>query len=498
MKELLQLYFLFFKMGIVNFGGGYAMLPLLDRELVEKRNWATSEELADYYAVGQCTPGAIAVNVSTFIGMKRHGIWGGILATLGFISPAFLIIFVIASLLTNFSSNIYVLNALAGIRVCVFFLVLSAIVKLVKKSVKDVFGALIMIIVGLMAIFVDAIPLYVYVILAAVFGVLINVIKEKRRIKKEENSDESTEEKSIKEEVVKSNKGMNLLFSFIGFLLGIAIGPFGILLGKIIKNPSYKKGVYASLVLWFIVWIGLIVLFIYGDPIIFVLYLQFFKVGICAFGGGLATIPFLKELGESTGWFTQLDLANMIAVSESTPGAMGVNMSTYVGYMVLNNYYHNLGLSFVGSIISTLGLVSPSIIVITIVASFLNKFKTNKYVEWVFYGLRAASVGLVIAALYSILEVSLFNQYQTITDGVITQVDCISHSWNLAFSGLSGFEDFFPSLANFMSYLFNWKAVAIGLLFGIGIFKFKKHPILYIAIAALCGIVFQMYSVIII
>ena len=93
-------------MGIVNFGGGYAMLPLLDRELVEKRNWATSEELADYYAVGQCTPGAIAVNVSTFIGMKRHGIWGGILATLGFISPAFLIIFVIASLLTNFSSNI--------------------------------------------------------------------------------------------------------------------------------------------------------------------------------------------------------------------------------------------------------------------------------------------------------------------------------------------------------------------------------------------------------
>ena len=235
MKELLQLYFLFFKMGIVNFGGGYAMLPLLDRELVEKRNWATSEELADYYAVGQCTPGAIAVNVSTFIGMKRHGIWGGILATLGFISPAFLIIFVIASLLTNFSSNIYVLNALAGIRVCVFFLVLSAIVKLVKKSVKDVFGAVIMIIVGLMAIFVDAIPLYVYVILAAVFGVLINVIKEKRRIKKEENSDESTEEKSIKEEVVKSNKGMNLLFSFIGFLLGIAIGPFGILLGKIIK-----------------------------------------------------------------------------------------------------------------------------------------------------------------------------------------------------------------------------------------------------------------------
>ena len=95
-KRLLLLFLLFFKLGIVNFGGGYALLPLLSRELVDKRHWTTNSELADYYAVGQCTPGAIAVNVSTFIGYRVCGILGGIIATLAFVSPAFVIIFVIA------------------------------------------------------------------------------------------------------------------------------------------------------------------------------------------------------------------------------------------------------------------------------------------------------------------------------------------------------------------------------------------------------------------
>ena len=103
MKKLLQLYWIFFKLGIVNFGGGYALLPLLQKELVEKYKWATDEEVIDYYAIGQCTPGAIAVNVSTFIGYKVKGVLGGIFATLGFISPAFIIIFIIATILSNFS-----------------------------------------------------------------------------------------------------------------------------------------------------------------------------------------------------------------------------------------------------------------------------------------------------------------------------------------------------------------------------------------------------------
>ena len=200
--ELIQLFFIFFKLGIVNFGGGYALFPLLEREFVINRKWVTNQELTDYYAIGQCTPGAFAVNISTFLGIRRKGILGGIIATLGFVSPAFIIIFIIASVLTNFSSNPYVLDALAGIRVCVFFLVIYAITKLFKTSIKDLPAGLLAASIAILAISVKVIPLYVYVIFAAGFGLLVSYIKEKKKNKnliKEE-------EKPIKEKKVKVKK----------------------------------------------------------------------------------------------------------------------------------------------------------------------------------------------------------------------------------------------------------------------------------------------------
>ena len=507
MRALIELYLLFFKLGIVNFGGGYAMLPLLNRELVSKRGWVTEEELADYYSVGQCTPGAIAVNVSTFIGIRKKGILGGIVATLGFVSPAFLIIFIIAALLSNFANNYYVMNALAGIRACVFFLVLSAIFKLAKKSITDKFGIFFSAFVAIMAIFVTVIPLYVYVIIAGFLGFLINFIKEKKEqkslLKKEELILEVDEKKEITKPQIKkiiiNYKAIALAIT--GFFSGLIFSTFGFLSTIFIKNKYYKNVVFSSLILWFIGLFGIIILITFNSPIIFTVYFQFFKVGICAFGGGLATIPFLSELGQPTGWFSELDLANMIAVSESTPGAMGVNMSTYVGYTVSYNSFNNYFLAFLGSLVSTLGLVTPSIFVISIVAVFLNKFKDNKYVEWIFYGLRIASIGLIIAALYSIMKVSIFNQYISIVDGRNVSLNALSYSWNEAFKEISTinfFSTIIPSIANFFNYLFNWKVVGIGLLFGIGIFKFKKHPILYIAIAAFVGVVMQMYNVIVI
>lgn len=137
MKELFELYIIFAKMGAVCFGGGYAMLPILQREIVEKRNWSTTEEMLDYYAIGQCTPGVIAVNTSTFIGYKRKGILGGIAATLGFITPSLIIILIIASLLQNFTHYPIVQHAFGGIRVCVCILIISAITKLWKNAVVD-------------------------------------------------------------------------------------------------------------------------------------------------------------------------------------------------------------------------------------------------------------------------------------------------------------------------------------------------------------------------
>ena len=180
MKKLWALFWIFFKLGAVNFGGGYALLPLLQKELVEKRGWATEEEMADYYAIGQCTPGAIAVNVSTFIGYKIKGILGGIVATLGFVFPALIVIFVIATILNNFMDIAQVKSAFAAIRVCVFVLFLSAILKLSKKSVVDVITLIVAALILFLSIFVPVIPLYSYVIVAGIIGIIVGLIRQKK------------------------------------------------------------------------------------------------------------------------------------------------------------------------------------------------------------------------------------------------------------------------------------------------------------------------------
>lgn len=137
MKELWDMFLTFARIGGLTFGGGYAMLPMLQREVVEKHGWATEEELADYYAIGQCTPGIIAVNTATFIGYRQAGIIGGIFATLGVVFPSIVIITVIAAFLTNFADLKVIQYAFEGIRVCVCVLIFNAVQKLWKKSVID-------------------------------------------------------------------------------------------------------------------------------------------------------------------------------------------------------------------------------------------------------------------------------------------------------------------------------------------------------------------------
>ena len=137
MKKLLELFWTFAKMGAMTFGGGYAMLPILQREVVENKHWATEEELTDYFAIGECTPGIIAVNTATFIGQKYMGVAGGIAATLGVVFPSLVIISILAGFITNFAHLTWVQNAFAGIQVCVCVLIFNAVRKLWKKSVVD-------------------------------------------------------------------------------------------------------------------------------------------------------------------------------------------------------------------------------------------------------------------------------------------------------------------------------------------------------------------------
>ncbi|MCI2057342.1 MAG: chromate transporter [Oscillibacter sp.] len=172
MKELWNLFIAFAKIGVMTFGGGAAMLPMLQREIMDKHHWATEEELMDYYAIGQCTPGIIAVNTATFIGQKRKGTWGGIFATLGIIFPSLVIIIILAGIITNVSDLTWVQNAFAGIRVCVVVQIFNAVVKLSKKSIVDKKTLIIFIVVFLCSVFTEISPVW-FVLTAAAAGILL-------------------------------------------------------------------------------------------------------------------------------------------------------------------------------------------------------------------------------------------------------------------------------------------------------------------------------------
>ncbi len=172
MKELWELYAAFFRIGGLTFGGGLTMLPMLKYEIVEKKHWAEEEELLDYYAVGQCTPGIIAVNVATFIGYKRKGIIGGIFSTLGMISPSLLIVSVLALFLEQFLANEIVAHAVGGIKVIVCALMLNTVITMAKKTIKGKLTALVCVIAVLLVMF-TSIPKVLIVILAGTAGVIL-------------------------------------------------------------------------------------------------------------------------------------------------------------------------------------------------------------------------------------------------------------------------------------------------------------------------------------
>ena len=184
MKELWDMFWAFARIGGLTFGGGYAMLPMLQSEVVEKHGWATEEELADYYAIGQCTPGVIAVNTATFIGYRQAGIIGGIVATLGVVFPSVVIITVIAAFLTNFAELRVIQYAFEGIRVCVCVLIFNAVQKLWKKSVVDQPTAAVFLLVFLISAGLAvgqsfypelfSVSPIVYVVIAGVAGVILH------------------------------------------------------------------------------------------------------------------------------------------------------------------------------------------------------------------------------------------------------------------------------------------------------------------------------------
>lgn len=180
MRKLLDLFFTFAKVGVMTFGGGYAMLPILQREVVDNKGWATEEELMDYFAIGQCTPGVIAVNTATFIGQKQGGTIAAIFTTLGVVFPSLVIISLLAGVIEAFSHLAWVQNAFGGIRVCVCVLIVNAVVKLFKKAIVDKITLVIFLAVALGSTLLNISPV-IFVILAAVAGITIKAMGGKKQ-----------------------------------------------------------------------------------------------------------------------------------------------------------------------------------------------------------------------------------------------------------------------------------------------------------------------------
>ena len=196
------------------------------------------------------------------------------------------------------------------------------------------------------------------------------------------------------------------------------------------------------------------------------LYWEFFKTGLFAVGGGMATLPFLKDIGEKTGWYTYTDLMNMLAVSESTPGPIGINMATYVGFTVGGP---------LGSVVATIGEVTPSIIVILVIAALLKNFRDNKYVNNAFYGLRPASTGLIGAACIAVI-LEVLTSVNVLSEGRIVNAfllgeGSILHLPKLALAAL------LITLTNWVKPVKDW------------------HPIVFILLSAVVGIVFGFSGV---
>lgn len=184
----------------------------------------------------------------------------------------------------------------------------------------------------------------------------------------------------------------------------------------------------------------------------FRLYWEFFKTGLFSVGGGLATLPFLIEMSARTGWFTSADIADMVAISESTPGPLGINMGTYVGYKTIGLF---------GGVVATLGIITPAIVIIILISKVLQKFKNSPAVEKIFYGLRPASTGLITAAGLGVAKIALLN------------------------------IPLFEETGSFLD-LIRFRQILLAAVMFFLLRKYKKHPIVYIAAAAVIGIVFKL------
>ena len=334
---MLDLFLTFAKVGLFTFGGGYAMISLIENSCVEKKGWITHDEMMNVTVIAESTPGPIAINCATFVGYKQKGMIGAIAATIGMVLPSFCIIFLISMFLDNFLEIAWIAHAFMGIKIAVGILILDAAIKMIRKMQKKPIPLTIMACAFLAMLLIDIFALHVssitLMLIAAVISLAIFLTRRN---------------------TVKAGQPHHIP-----------------------DKKEYRKG-------------GC------GKVIYFDLLIGFLKVGLFAFGGAYGAIPLIRDVVLSYGWIEDEMLTYMIAVSESTPGPIMVNLATYVG---------SSQAGFWGSLIATTAVVLPSFIIILLIMVLLKKMLKDPYVQAILRGLKPCIIGIILATgVFMILQ----------------------------------------------------------------------------------------------
>lgn len=436
LKILLELFSVLFKIGLCTFGGGIAMLPILERELAEKRKWTTSDELLDWFAIGQSTPGIIAVNVATFIGNKRAGVIGGIVGTLGMVFPSLIVITVIAKFISNFSSILWVQSALKGINIAVAALLTRAVWNFARKAVKNLF-ALVLFLLSFSAIYFFNVSTVWIIVFSIFIGVLLGSLKG---------------EYSFKPTLVIALI-LSCTFLLLYFVPKKNLNTQNISTQKI-ESSSESEHLELSLLTEKTSELEHSSLSETQIPLIRLFFI-FVYVGLVTIGGGLVAITVMQQLIVEKYALIGIDMFyNMVAVSESTPGPMGINMATYIGCELYGPF---------GACVTTLGQVIPSIVCILLIANFFAKFSERAGVKAAFSTLRPSVTGVIAVAAVKVFVLTLLNLPDSLSDFLTL--------------------DAWTSLLNISGFLFYLAGCLI-------LFKTKLHPILLVILGGIFGVIF--------
>ncbi len=353
MNLYLSSFLTFFKVGAFTLGGGYAMIPLIEREVVDKKKWLNRQEFIDQIAVAQSVPGVFAVNMAIFVGYKLRGVKGSIATTLGTILPSFIIILLIALFFFSFKDNEWVIKIFKGIRPAVVALIAIPVLTTARTAGITYKTVMIPIVTALLIWLLNVSPVYI-VIVAALAGVLWQRHKAP---------------KGGKKSITKQGKGSRVPLRD--------------------KTLSFW-GLAVPLPLW-----GL------GK-----LFFSFFKIGLFGFGGGYAMLSLIQhEVVESHGWLTSAEFTDLVAISQMTPGPIGINTATFVGYTAGG---------ILGSAVATIALVLPSFAIMLTICKLFERFRANSYIEAAFRALRLVVVGLIASAALMLLTPDNFVDYTSV------------------------------------------------------------------------------------